>query len=285
VKISGDTRCCGIIGDPVAHTLSPAMHNAAFEALGLDMVYLPFRVKTGGLAAAIKGMRALEIRGLNVTMPHKVGVIRYLDEVSAPAREIGAVNTIVNDGGVLKGYNTDATGFLRALTEHGVQPERKRAVVLGAGGVSRAISIALAGHGANLVILNRRSGLGRARALAGRIHRVFGSDVSALEMTEDNLEVALTRADILVNATSIGMSPGTGETPVAPDVIRPSLVVFDAVYQPARTRLLAGAEQAGAKVIGGREMLLWQGVLAFEMWTGQPAPVEVMRAALDGETP
>ena len=153
--ISGKTRPCGLIGDPVEHTMSPAMHNAAFARMGLDYVYAPFRVKKDDLAQAIAGMRALNIRGLNVTIPHKVNVIPLLDELDSLAEKIGAVNTIVNDDGVLKGYNTDASGFLQTLQERGIEPEGKRVVVLGAGGASRAISFILAESGARLVILNR----------------------------------------------------------------------------------------------------------------------------------
>ncbi|MDI6815354.1 MAG: shikimate dehydrogenase, partial [Dehalococcoidales bacterium] len=144
LKISGETRCCGVIGDPVEHTISPVMHNAAFRKLGLDYVYLPFRVRKEELGEAIKGMRALNIRGLNVTIPHKVAVIQFLDELDALADKIGAVNTIVNDEGILKGYNTDATGFLQALLERGTELEGKEVVILGARGAARAISFILA---------------------------------------------------------------------------------------------------------------------------------------------
>ena len=280
--ISGEARCCGIIGDPVEHSLSPAMHNAAFAALGLDFVYVPFRVKSGELAGAISGMRALNIRGLNVTIPHKVNVIPFLDELDGLAGRIGAVNTIVNDSGILKGYNTDATGFLQALLINGIEPKGKRVVILGAGGASRAISFILAKQGASLVILNRLLELGWAVELAGRISQIFQTEVPALELNRENLAKALGEADILVNATSVGMSPGINETPVNPDLIKSGLVVFDVVYKPAKTRLLRDTEQAGARAISGVEMLLWQGAVAFEMWTGVKAPVEVMRAQVLG---
>jgi shikimate dehydrogenase len=276
----GETRCCGIIGDPVEHSLSPAMHNAAFKELGLDFIYIAFRVKREELADAIKGVRALNIRGLNVTIPHKVAVIQFLDELDALAEKIGAVNTIVNDGGVLKGYNTDATGFLQALLVKEIAPQGKKVVILGAGGASRAISFVLAEQGASLVILNRRQELDWAVDLAGRISRAFPTEVPALELNEKNLAAALVGADILVNATSVGMSPGSDETLVNPQLITPNLIVFDIVYHPARTRLLVEAEQAGARIINGVEMLLWQGALAFEKWTGLKAPLGVMRAGI-----
>jgi shikimate dehydrogenase len=276
--ISGKTRCCGLIGDPVKHTMSPAMHNAAFRSLGLDCVYIPFRVRIDDLDRAINGMRALNIKGLNVTIPHKVAVIPLLDELDGLAEKIGAVNTIVNNDGVLRGYNTDATGFLQALLEGGVEPEGKNVVILGAGGAARAISFILAEQDANLTIINRLLELDWAVELASRISRISKTEVKALELNRENLATALRQADILVNATSVGMSPNVDETPVTADLIKPGLVVFDIVYNPIKTRLIMEAGEAGAKPIGGLEMLLWQGALAFEMWTGHKAPVDLMRA-------
>lgn len=275
--ISGTTRVCGIIGDPIGHSMSPAIHNAAFDKMGIDYLYVPFRVKKEALSKAIAGMRALNIRGLSVTIPHKVAVIPFLDELDPLAERIGAVNTIVNDDGVLRGYNTDATGFLQTLLERGVEPEGKNVVILGAGGASRAISFILAERGAHLVILNRLLELDWAEELASRISQIFTKEVEALELNEENLVKVLEKADIVVNATSVGMSPNIGETPVSPDLLKPSLIVFDIVYNPIKTRLLKEAEAAGAKTIGGLDMLVWQGALAFEKWTGLKAPVKLMR--------
>jgi len=274
--ISGKTRICGIIGDPVEHTMSPAIHNAAFNEMGLDYLYLPFRVRRKELGRAIDGMRALNIRGLNVTIPHKVDVIPFLDELDPLAERIGAVNTIVNDDGVLRGYNTDATGFLQALLDEGIEPEGKNVVVLGAGGASRAVSFVLAERGAHLIILNRLLELDWAEELAGRISNIFGREVKALELNNENLAGALKGADILVNATSVGMSPNINETLVMSDLIEPTLVVVDVVYNPIKTRLLGEAEAAGARAISGLAMLVWQGALAFEKWTGLEAPVRMM---------
>lgn len=273
--ISGKTKICGIIGDPVEHTMSPAMHNAAFKKLGLDYVYLPFRVTKEELGRAIDGIRALNIRGLNVTLPHKVAVSQFLDELDTPAEKIGAINTIVNRNGVLKGYNTDATGFLRALLERGIDPKGKRVVILGAGGASRAISFILAERGARLVILNRT--WDKAKLCADRISGLFQNEVAALKLNRENLMTALSQADILVNTTSLGMDPDINQTPVAANLLKPALVVFDIVYNPIETRLQREAKVAGATVIGGVEMLVWQGAVAFEKWTGLKAPVELMR--------
>lgn len=273
-RISAKTKVCGVIGDPVEHTMSPVMHNAAFKKLGMDYRYLPFRVSKEELGRTIADMRALNIRGLNVTIPHKVAVIPFLDKLDPLAKEIGAVNTIVNDDGVLTGYNTDATGFLQALLDNGVEPEGKRVVILGAGGASRAISFILAEKGARLVILNRR--LNRAKELARSVSR-SSKDIAALKLDEANLAKAMEGAEVLVNATSVGMSPGTGETPLPARLLKPGLVVFDIVYNPVRTRLLREAEAAGARTISGIDMLVWQGAMAFEKWTGRKAPLELMK--------
>ena len=272
---TGRTRVCGIIGDPIEHTMSPVMHNAAFKNKGVDYVYLPFRVKKEELGKAIEGMRALNIRGLNITIPHKVAVIPFLDKLDPLADKIGAVNTIVNNDGVLKGYNTDATGFLKALLERGIEPEGKNVVILGAGGASRAISFILAERGSNLVILNRT--WDKAKICADRISEIFQSEATALKLNRENLAAAMSQADILVNATSVGMSPNINETAVTSNLLRPGLVVFDIVYNPIKTRLRREAEAAGATVISGLDMLVWQGALAFEKWTGLKAPVELMR--------
>ena len=273
--ISGKTKVCGIIGDPIEHTMSPVMHNAAFKNKGIDYVYLAFRVKKEELGKAIEGMRALDIRGLNITIPHKVTVIPFLDELDPLADKIGAVNTIVNDNGVLRGYNTDATGFLQALLERGIEPKGKSVVILGAGGASRAISFILAERGSSLVILNRT--WDKAKICADRISETFQRKATALKLNRENLAAALSQADILVNATSIGMSPNINETPVTSNLLKPGLVVFDIVYNPIKTRLRREAEAAGATVISGLDMLVWQGALAFEKWTGLKAPVELMR--------
>ena len=276
-SVSGKTRLCGVIGDPIEHTVSPAMHNAAFKKMGLDYWYVAFRVKKEDLGKTIAGMRAPNIRGLNVTIPHKVAVIPFLDELDPLAERIGAVNTIVNDDGTLTGYNTDATGFLQTLLERGIEPKGKNVVILGAGGASRAISFILAERGAHLVILNRLLELDWAEELAGRLSNIFREEVEALELVEENLARALDKADILVNATSVGMSPNIDETPVPSHLLKPDLVVFDVVYNPIKTRLLREAEKAGVQTISGVEMLVWQGASAFEKWTGVKAPVKLMR--------
>jgi shikimate dehydrogenase len=275
-KISANTKVCGIIGDPVEHSLSPAMHNAAFKKVGLDYIYLPFHVIPGNLPGAIAGLRSLNLRGVNVTIPHKVAVIPLLDELEPMAEKIGAVNTIVNDGGYLKGYNTDAAGFLKSLSAKDIDPSGKKVVILGAGGVSRAISFILAEQEADIEILNRGQNMERAQKLSDNLSGNFKSKIRITILNEINLKQALKHADILINATSVGMSPDIDKTLVPQELLKPGMVVFDAIYNPVKTKLLKDAENAGATVVDGLDMLVWQGASAFELWTGIKAPVNTM---------
>jgi len=275
--ISGKTKICALIGDPVEHTMSPAIHNAAFSEMGLDYVYVAFGVKADEVPAAINSMKALNIRGMSVTMPHKVAVLKLLDKLDPLAEKIGAVNTVVNDDGILTGYNTDATGFLQAMLERGIEPKGKNITVLGAGGASKAVSFILSDRGANLVILNRLQEFDWAVELARKISQTFSKNVEALELNRDNLVKTLGKTDILVNATSVGMSPDIDETPVPSELLKPGLIVYDIIYNPVKTKLLKDGEAAGAEIISGVDMLVWQGVHAFEKWTGLKPPFDVMK--------
>ncbi|MGD0855216.1 MAG: shikimate dehydrogenase [Dehalococcoidia bacterium] len=274
-QISGKTKLVGVMGDPIEHSVSPAMHNMAFNAMGLDYVYVPFNVKKADLAKAVQAVRALNIRGLNVTIPHKVEIIPLLDDIDSLAGAIGAINVLVNNDGILKGYNTDAEGFLHVLLEHGVEPEGKNVVILGAGGAARAISFTLAGRGANLIMLNRTPA--NAAKCAADVSNATGQTVEVLSLDEKNLSDAMERGHILVNTTSVGMFPDKNDALVSSNLIRPHFIVADIVYNPYKTRLLIEAEKAGAMTINGLEMLIWQGALAFEKWTGKKAPLNVMR--------
>ncbi len=275
--ISTHTRVCCLIGDPVAHSISPAMHNTAFKALNLDYVYLPFRVKAESLTGAIKGMRALDIAGFNVTIPHKIAVMPLLDQLDPLAEKIGAVNTVLNEKGVLKGFNTDGTGFLAALKKNGIVPDGKKVVLLGAGGAARAIAFSLAESVAHLAILNRREeydwAVNLATSIVIKCHR---KDVAALELNEKSLRNELKDADILVNATPLGMTPDIEDTPVSGEYLKAGLTIFDIIYNPIETRLTREAKAAGLKTISGLEMLVMQGALAFEIWTGKKAPIALM---------
>lgn len=279
IDINGETRLCGVMGDPVGHSVSPAMHNAAFRELGLDYVYLPFPVRREDLAAAMAGARAFGIRGLNITIPHKVEVMGLLDGLDPLAKQAGAVNTVVNDSGRLTGYNTDAEGFLHLLGKHGIEVPGRNIAVLGAGGAARAVCFALASRGAVLTILNRTPGA--AVKCATEISTATGQVVKPLEMTRASLAATLESTSVLVNATSVGMLPATGATPVDRDLLGPHLTVIDTVYNPYESKLLKEARKAGAKTVNGLEMLVWQGALAFEKWTGRQAPAEVMRMAAE----
>jgi len=275
--ISGKTRVCGVIGDPIEHTLSPIMHNAAFEALKLDYVFLAFKVKPAEVGNAISGMRALTIHGLNVTMPHKSTVINCLDEIDQASKTIGSVNTILNKDGRLFGFNTDGIGALKALRENGVEPRGKKVLLLGAGGAARAIAYILAQEADELVILNRTPK--PAAELADLLKQKFKKKISAGEFSPNAVKDNLADADVLINATSVGMKPNANQTPVAPEWLKPDLAVMDIVYNPIETKLAKDAKAAGAKVVSGVEMLTYQGTASFEIWTGCKAPVEVMRKA------
>ena len=278
MNITGKTKVCGIIGDPVTHSMSPVMQNAAFEAANLDYVYVALAVRGDAVAHCAEAVRTLQIRGLNVTVPHKVAIIPTLDEVDPLAKRIGAVNTVVNEGGKLKGYNTDGPGFMRALTESGLNVAGKTVVVLGAGGGARAVAYSLAEAGAKLAILNRS--VERAEALAREISASRSEHVGYAPLERACLRERLSAADVLVNTTSVGMSPDTGATPCPQDLLREGLHVCDIVYHPLLTRLLREAEDVGATTVGGAEMLIQQGAKAFELFTGVPAPVDVMRRAV-----
>jgi len=275
--ISGKTRVCGVIGDPIEHTLSPTIHNAAFNHLGLDFVFLAFRVKAADLENAVRGMRGLGIHGLNVTMPHKSTVIAYLDEVDPAVKFLGSANTILNKDGKLSGFNTDGVGALKALRENCTELSEKKALLLGAGGAAKAIAFVLAEEVGELAILNRAAE--KAAVLADALNRVFGKKIVGGALSPSAVQKNLQDADILVNATSVGMHPNINQSLVAPQLLKPNLAVMDIVYNPVETKLARDAKAAGAKVISGVEMLIYQGAASFEIWTGRSAPIKVMRRA------
>jgi shikimate dehydrogenase len=269
--ITPQTALCGVILHPAGHTRSPAMHNAAFAALDLDAVYLAFDVPPEHLEAAIAGARALGIRQLAVSIPHKQAVMAWLDELDETARAIGAVNTITRDGQRLVGSNSDWQGVLAALArESAAEPAGLHAVVLGAGGAARAAVYGLRRAGARVTVLNRTPA--RAEQLASEL----GADAAG---RLDEL-AALPDWDLLVNTTSVGL--GQDVSPVAAEAIRKDSVVLDAVYDPAETRLLRDAAERGARTVGGKWWLVHQAAAQLERWTGRAAPVDVMAAAFDG---
>ena len=282
-----DIQLVGLIGWPVEHSVSPAMHNAAFEALGLRWRYILLPTLPGQVEATLAQLKAQDYRGANVTVPHKQAVMPVLDSITPNARALGAVNTLViscraNRTPVSGGYNTDDKGFVSALQHGGFEPEeRGHAVIVGAGGAARAVVYGLLWSGiGEVTVLNRTSE--RAQALVsdlGDLHEWPGS-MCALPFTPKTLVEAGHTADLLVNATTVGMWPHADGSIWPESVSIPAhLAVFDLVYNPLETRLLRQARESGAHPIGGLEMLVRQGALALELWTGEPAPVSVMRAA------
>ncbi|WP_447978697.1 shikimate dehydrogenase [Candidatus Nitrospira bockiana] len=279
-EINAQTKLCGVIGNPVAHSLSPAIHNAAFQHLGLNFVYLAFPVEN--LGDAIRGIRALgNVRGLSITIPHKIAVTAHLDEIEPTARHIGSVNTIVVEDGTLIGYNTDASGALRALTDARVPLDGRRVLMLGSGGAARAIAFALATGSkvAHLTIL----GIDEAerQGLAGDLRSKTGLSVDEAPLGDPALRDAIPRSQLMIHCTPVGMAPHVGDTCVPAPLLHPGLAVMDIVYNPLETRLLAEARQAGCMTIRGLEMFLHQAVAQFELWTKHAAPVEVMRRVLE----
>lgn len=270
-----------LIGDPVGQSLSPAMHNAAFRALGLNCAYITLHVPKPTLANAIAGVRALGIAGLNVTIPHKISIISLLDELDESANLVGAVNTVKNNRGKLIGFNTDGEGALRALEEKIDSVKGKEVVLLGAGGAARAIAFSLARVGARLTIANRT--VPRAQALASAVEQKLSTNVKVASLNRAELTKALKNVDVLINATSVGMHPKIDKTLVRANMMRRGLVVYDIVYKPLRTKLLREARRAGGKTIDGLGMLVHQGALAFEIWTGERAPIKIMKAAAKRE--
>lgn len=267
-KISANTKICMVIGNPVKHSLSPQMHNAGYRALGLDgqFVYVACQVHKDSMEDFVKGVRTMGIRGVSCTVPHKTKIIPYLNEIDPIAEKIGAVNTVVNDGGFLRGFNTDYLGVINPLLEV-TSLQGKKVALIGAGGAARGALYGLIEAGAEVWIFNRT--LEKAEALAKLIGgEAFSPDYSW----------RLSKADIIINATTVGME--SDETPVPKALLHEEQIVFDTVYNQHRTRLLRDAKAAGAKVIYGIEMLLHQGVAQFKHYTGLDAPVNAMRNAL-----
>jgi shikimate dehydrogenase len=277
-------KVCYIIGYPIKHSMSPKMHNSAFRELGLDYRYEAAQVEPGHLVNFLNQvMKRPDVRGASVTIPHKIAVMDELDVIDREAADIGAVNTIVNVKGTLKGYNTDGLGALRVLKESMGDLNDKRVVLLGAGGAARAVAYRIVQEAAAVTILNRT--LQRAVELAKYIkeksmkHNV---EVSASPLDDAHLARVVGETDLLINATPVGMHPNVDLTPVPKHILHSQLMVFDLVYNPLRTRLLREAEEEGARTLGGVEMLVYQGAEAFRLWTGREAPLDLMLRVVKG---
>lgn len=276
-KIDTATVLYGVLGDPVAQSKSPLMLNRAFREAGLNAAYAAFRVPKERLHEAIDGIRGLQFRGVNVTIPHKVEVMAHLDEIDEAARLIGAVNTVVNDGGRLIGYNTDGIGYVRSLKEEtGISLAGKRILVIGAGGAARGVIYALAKEKPAAIRIANRT-----KEKAVELARAFSVMTETTGVALDDAKKIARETDVIVNTTSVGMYPHPDVTPLDPSCFHDGMVVSDLIYNPRITRLLQEARDKGAHIHGGLGMFIYQGAYAFEYWTGLPAPVAAMREAVE----
>lgn len=280
-EITGRTKLTGLLGSPVEHSISPMMHNEAFRQLGLDYAYLAFDVGTDKLEVAVEGLKALGVRGFNLTMPDKNLMCELADELSPAAKIIGAVNTIVNNNGVLKGYTTDGIGFMRSVKEAGKDIIGKKMTLLGAGGASASIMVQAALDGvAEISVFNRQ---GKFYERAERIIDVLQAETDCKLNLYDFTDQAILKreileSEILVNGTSVGMAPDIDKCIITDDsVFHKDLYVYDAIYNPEETMLLKKAKAAGCETQNGLNMLLYQGAAAFELWTGKEMPVDIIK--------
>ena len=274
--ISFNTQICAVIGNPVAHSLSPAIHNAAFAELNLDFVYVACRVED--VKNALAGMRALEnFRGMSVTIPHKIEAMKYVDEIAGVDRDIGSINTVINEKGKLVGLGTDGPGALKAIVDAGIEIEGKNILMLGSGGAARAISFTLARNTklGELSILDIDELM--LQQLMTDLKAGTDASIKSELLTESSLAAAMENADLIIHCTPVGMHPNEDASLIPAELFRSEQVVFDIVYTPLETKLLAEAKSRGLKVIYGVEMFINQAVLQFERFTGVDAPVEVMR--------
>jgi len=270
--LDGKTIVCGTLADPVDHTASPQFQGAAYEELGLNIVYVPFNVKAENIGDAIRGIRALNIRGVNVTMPHKMTSMEFIDDIDPLAKNIGSINGIINTNGILKGYCFDAAGFM--LPFEGMDLRGKKILQLGAGGGGRASAFGLTPRGVEMIIMNRN--VDKAKKLAEELSAYSGNPARAVEFTPEALAVEMKTADVFINTTSIGFGDRANETPVPQELIRSDMMIYDIVFDPIETRLLKEAKARGAKTINGLYMYVGQGAEFFEKVTGQKAPFSVM---------
>jgi len=270
------TRLCCLIGNPVSHSLSPAMFSAAFSKIKIDYAYLAFRVESQDLPAALRGLQALEFVGCNVTMPHKLEVVKYMNRLEGAARLIGSVNVVANVNGELIGHNTDGSGVLAALNFGEVEIKKRRVLLMGYGGAARAVAFEMASRGkpAELIIA------GRDQTKADSLAKELKQMVKARGIRLDDKVLLSQSVDVIINATPVGMGPRIHECPVPESLLEPEVAVLDLVYDPVETRLLNLAKERRCREINGLEVLVQQGALTFNIWTGLNAPIEEMRKAV-----
>ena len=282
-RISGYTTLIGLLATPIKHSSSPKMHNEAFRYLGLDYAYLAFEVGNEGLEDAVKGLKAMQARGCNVSMPNKTVIHKYLDKLTPAAEMTGAVNTVVNDNGVLTGTITDGIGYMRSLKERGFDVIGKKMTIVGAGGAATAIEVQAALDGVKeLSIFNRKDEFyDRAVETVKMINERTDCKATLFDLNDkEALRREIADSYIFTNATGMGMKPLLGQTYIEKDMLRPELIVSDVVYVPAKTRLLEIAEEVGCPTINGLGMMLFQGAEAFRLWTGQEMPIDHMKEFL-----
>jgi shikimate dehydrogenase len=276
--MSLDFRTYCIIGDPVDHSLSPAIHNAAFSSLGLNCSYISFRVQEGQLKNSLDSLRAINIGGFNVTMPHKVRVLEYVDQYDKTVELVGAANTVKNEDGKFCAYNTDVLGFIKPLRQRGIDFSGFEVTILGAGGAARAVAVALAGERgiANINIVNRNTD--RSKELANLLKKL---GLKASIVSSDNIQNIASKSNLIINTTPLGMKDE--QSLIKSSSIRKDAIVYDIVYKPINTNLLESARTAGAKVVYGYEMLLEQAIASFKIWFQRDPPIEPMKKVLFGK--
>ena len=269
MNITVNTKMYAVIGDPIAQSLSPKLHNGLFEAHGIDALYLPIEVKTADLERLVQGFRLMNYGGFNITKPHKLDIMKYLDELDPLAQKIGAVNTVVYRDKKMIGYNTDGFGFIKSIEKKlGKKAKQELTIlILGCGGAVKSVAMALADWGIKKVIIANRT-LSKADELIEQINENWPGKAQAISMEESELKKVLPNADMIVNGTSLGMNDAPERTPIAKELLKKDIFVYDMIYSPPMTQLLKDAKVVGAQTENGLEMLLYQGLLAFELWTG-----------------
>lgn len=281
-NIGVNTKLAAIIGTDIGHSKSPAMMNAAFTEKNLDYYYYPMNIKEEDFGTVVKGISKMNFAGLTITIPYKLEIIQYLDEIDRLAEIIGAVNTVKVENGKLKGFNTDGEGFVRGLeTDRGVKVSENTFFIVGAGGVSRAITTVLASRKPKKIYLANRT-FEKAKEMCDKLnHEVY--DCCIPLSLDENIKSYLDQSTIFINTTNIGMPPFDGQTPIDPSLLRKDMLVADVIYNPKKTKILEEAEKLGCRIINGQSLLLHQGKIAFNIWTGLEAPGEVMAEAIFGK--
>lgn len=278
MEINGYTRTCGLLGNPVEHTMSPAIHNTLAEALGQNLVYVPFHVPEGHVREAVEGAYALNLLGCNVTVPYKSDVIPYLKDIDPLAKRIGAVNTLVRTEGGFKGYNTDMPGLLRAMGSDGVEIRGERVLILGAGGVARAVAVMLAETAGEILIMNRT--VERARAIAEEVNGYMGRSIATALPLMSYGELPKDRRCLAIQATNVGMFPREDQAVIEDPAFYERIHTgYDLVFNPVRTKFMQLTEDMGGRAYNGLKMLLYQGVIAYELWTGATVTGELEELA------